>query len=343
MHMADALLAPTVAATMYVASGVAAGTSIVNLRKEEAKYSEPLKVKLPAMAVMSALVFAGQMINYTIPGTGSSGHLCGGMLLSSILGPFAGFLSMIVILTIQCLFFADMMMRRTVEQMEKLQEVAEKQELLMGALSHEMRTPLTSIIGYSDTLRHVKLKDEQKDRALEHINREGKRLEALSGKMLQMLGLYQNHAIQMEMTMAGDLLNHVIDMEKEQAEKKAVHLKMECEAFSMKMDPALMESLLINLIDNALKATDAGGSIWVKAYEKAGKKIFEVSDTGMGIPEEELGKITDAFYMVDKSRSRKEGGSGLGLALCVKVAEIHGGCLKIESRQREGTTVRAIF
>ena len=239
--------------------------------------------------------------------------------------------------------FIYMMMRRTVEQMEKLQEVAEKQELLMGALSHEMRTPLTSIIGYSDTLRHVKLKDEQKDRALEHINREGKRLEALSGKMLQMLGLYQNHAIQMEMTMAGDLLNHVIDMEKEQAEKKAVHLKMECEAFSMKMDPALMESLLINLIDNALKATDAGGSIWVKAYEKAGKKIFEVSDTGMGIPEEELGKITDAFYMVDKSRSRKEGGSGLGLALCVKVAEIHGGFLKIESQPGEGTTVRAIF
>ena len=97
--------------------------------------------------------------------------------------------------------FIYMMMRRTVEQMEKLQEVAEKQELLMGALSHEMRTPLTSIIGYSDTLRHVKLKDEQKDRALEHINREGKRLEALSGKMLQMLG----HAIHMEMTTAGDL------------------------------------------------------------------------------------------------------------------------------------------
>lgn len=239
--------------------------------------------------------------------------------------------------------FIYMMMRRTVEQMEKLQEVAEKQELLMGALSHEMRTPLTSIIGYSDSLRHVKLKDEQKDRALEHINREGKRLEALSGKMLQMLGLYQNHAIQMEMTTAGDLLSHVIDMEKEQAEKKAVHLRMECEAFSMKMDPALMESLLINLIDNALKATDAGGSIWVKAYEKAGKKIFEVSDTGMGIPEEELGKITDAFYMVDKSRSRKEGGSGLGLALCVKVVEIHGGFLKIESKQTEGTTVRAIF
>ena len=79
--------------------------------------------------------------------------------------------------------------------MEKLQEVAGKQEMLMGALAHEMKTPLTSIIGYSDTLRHVKLNDEQKDCALEHISREGKRLEKLSGKMLQMLGLHQNDSI----------------------------------------------------------------------------------------------------------------------------------------------------
>ena len=101
MHMADALLAPAVAATMYVASGTAAGVSIVKLKKDD----EPSK--LPTMAVTAALVFAGQMINYTIPGTGSSGHMCGGMLLSALLGPYAGFLSMIVILAIQCLFFAD--------------------------------------------------------------------------------------------------------------------------------------------------------------------------------------------------------------------------------------------
>lgn len=255
----------------------------------------------------------------------------------------AWFLGIYLAVFLMAGLFIYMMMKRTVERMEKLQEVAEKQELLMGALSHEMRTPLTSIIGYSDTLRHVKLKEEQKDRALEHINREGKRLEALSGKMLQMLGLYQNQAIQMEMIPAGEVLDHVSDLEKEQAEKRNVQLKIEYEAFSMKMDSALMESLLVNLIDNALKATDAGGSVLVKAYEKSGKNIFEVTDTGRGIPEEELGKITDAFYMVDKSRSRKEGGSGLGLALCVKVAEIHGGSLKIESQPGEGTTVRAIF
>ncbi|MCR4779051.1 MAG: energy-coupling factor ABC transporter permease [Lachnospiraceae bacterium] len=101
MHMADALLAPAVAATMYVASGSAAGVSVNKIRKEDNTS------KLPTMAVTAALVFAGQMINYTIPGTGSSGHICGGFLLSALLGPFAGFLSMIVILLIQCLFFAD--------------------------------------------------------------------------------------------------------------------------------------------------------------------------------------------------------------------------------------------
>lgn len=101
MHMADALLAPTVAATMYVASGAMAGVSIKNLKADD-------KIdKIPVMGVMAAFVFAGQMINYTIPGTGSSGHMCGGMMLSALLGPYAGFLSMIVILAIQCLFFAD--------------------------------------------------------------------------------------------------------------------------------------------------------------------------------------------------------------------------------------------
>lgn len=101
MHMADALLSPPVAAAMYAASAAAAAVSIRAVKKDE----NP--AKLPTMAVTSALVFAGQMINYTIPGTGSSGHLCGGMLLSALLGPQAGFLSMVVILSIQCLFFAD--------------------------------------------------------------------------------------------------------------------------------------------------------------------------------------------------------------------------------------------
>ena len=221
--------------------------------------------------------------------------------------------------------------------------LAGKQEMLMGALAHEMKTPLTSIIGYSDTLRHVKLNDEQKDRALEHISREGKRLEKLSGKMLQMLGLHQNDSIKMESHSIGELLEHVVQLEAEQAAQRQIQLQTEYEDFSMKMDDELMESLLVNLIDNALRATEAGGRITVKAYKESGRQILEVADNGRGIPQEELGKITEAFYMVDKSRSRQEGGAGLGLALCVKIAEVHGGRLDITSQLGTGTKVRVIF
>ena len=131
-------------------------------------------------------------------------------------------------------------------------------------------------------------------------------------------------------------------MYKRQAQRQ-IQLQTEYEDFSMKMDDELMESLLVNLIDNALRATEAGGRITVKAYKESGRKILEVADNGRGIPQEELGKITEAFYMVDKSRSRQEGGAGLGLALCVKIAEVHGGRLDITSQLGTGTKVRVIF
>ena len=101
MHMADALVSPAVAATMYTCSAIAAGYSLHKVRQED----DPARI--PVMGVMGAFVFAAQMINFTIPGTGSSGHLCGGMMLSALLGPYAGFLAMIGVLLIQCLFFAD--------------------------------------------------------------------------------------------------------------------------------------------------------------------------------------------------------------------------------------------
>ena len=101
MHMADALVAPAVAGTMYVCSAAAAAYSVKKVRLE----SDPKKI--PVMGIMGAFVFATQMINFTIPGTGSSGHLCGGMLLSALLGPYAGFITMIGVLLIQCLLFAD--------------------------------------------------------------------------------------------------------------------------------------------------------------------------------------------------------------------------------------------
>lgn len=101
MHMADALLSPAVAGTMYACSAAVMGYSMKKVRFEKDTR------KIPVMGVMGAFVFSAQMINFSIPGTGSSGHLCGGMLISALLGPEAGFLSMIGVLLIQCLLFAD--------------------------------------------------------------------------------------------------------------------------------------------------------------------------------------------------------------------------------------------
>ena len=101
MHMSDALVSPSVAITMYAASAVVAAYSIKKVREE----NNPRKI--PLMGIMGAFVFAAQMLNFTIPGTGSSGHLCGSMLLAALLGPQAAFLTMIGILAIQCLLFAD--------------------------------------------------------------------------------------------------------------------------------------------------------------------------------------------------------------------------------------------
>lgn len=240
-------------------------------------------------------------------------------------------------------FFIYRMMKRTVRSMEELQEVAGKQELLLGALAHEMKTPLTSIIGYSDSLLHVNLQEEQKKRALAHISREGRRMEALSGKMLQMMGLYRNDAIQMEEYRVEEVIRRVEAVEREKAEGQGIYFRTEYEDFPMKMDMELMESLLLNLIDNGIHASLPGDTITLRALYRNGKKILQVEDEGRGIPAEELQKVTEAFYMVDKSRSRKNGGSGLGLALCKKIAELHGGSLDIQSSEGKGTTVTVRF
>ena len=101
MHMADALVAPAVAATMYACSTVAGGYSVKKVRLE----NDPKKI--PVMGVMGAFVFATQMINFTIPGTGSSGHLCGGVLLAALLGPYGGSLTMLGVRWLQCLLLAQ--------------------------------------------------------------------------------------------------------------------------------------------------------------------------------------------------------------------------------------------
>lgn len=233
----------------------------------------------------------------------------------------------------------NQMAEQVENQVRELEEVSERRKQLLGSLTHELKTPMTSIIGYSDTLLHVKISPEQQRNAVMHINSECKRLERLSGKLMSLIGLYDNDTVSMAYFPVQKLFNRVEALEGYHLKEKGMHLVMSCSIGELLMDVDLMESLLVNLIDNAMKASREGDTIDVIAV---GNQII-VRDCGKGIPADEIPKITEAFYMVDKSRSKKAGGIGLGLALCKQIAALHGARLQIESQEGEGTSIHVIF
>lgn len=228
---------------------------------------------------------------------------------------------------------------RIENQVTELSQVSERRWQMLGSLTHELKTPMTSIIGYSDTLLHVKLKKEQQERALWHIRDECGRLERLSSKLMSLMGLYDNDSISMEESSMQELFDHVTRLEEHHLKQKGITLVTVCSMGSKQVDRDLFESLLINLIDNGVKASKEGDIVYLTGRDNK----ITVEDKGCGIPESEISRVTEAFYMVDKARSRKAGGCGLGLALCSEIARFHGAKLCIESKVGEGTSVSVIW
>lgn len=224
-------------------------------------------------------------------------------------------------------------------QVTELSLESERRRQMLGSLTHEMKTPMTSIMGYTDSLLHVNLKETQKESALRHIYMECGRLVRISSKLTSLIGMYDNDSICMEEVFIIDLFSAVAEMEESNLKKKNIMLHYSCQMEKRLMDKDLMISLLTNLVDNAIKASKTDSEIIMEAKEDR----ISVRDFGCGIPEDEIPRVTEAFYMVDKARSRKTGGCGLGLALCGKIAKLHGAELKITSKTGEGTVVSIVF
>lgn len=219
-----------------------------------------------------------------------------------------------------------------------LQAVNETQRQLIGSMSNELKTPLTAIQGYSETLLAVKLSKEQEDKALHYIHKESARLSRLSEKMMELTELYDPDCkIVMEDVLVEDLFLAVANSVRHSLKEKEIVLEREGEFLGKKkrMDADLMTSFLINLINNAKMASETGSRIFLGADAKS----LWVRDTGCGIAPDELEKVKKAFYRVDQSRSRKSGNMGLGLALCDQIAAAHGGQMKMESKVKTGTKV----
>ncbi len=224
------------------------------------------------------------------------------------------------------------------ENIHKLEEEIRSREEFIAAFAHELKTPLTAIIGYADLLRSRKLDEEKHFLSASYIYSEGKRLEAMSLRLLDII-VTKRDVIVPQKTDVEELFSYLNDMFGESGY-----------LFHVEYDPAeiwievnLIKSVLLNLVDNACKASEPGGVIDVKGYSTPEGYLFEVRDYGEGIPEGEVQKITEAFYMVDKSRSRSRNGAGLGLALCVEILRLHHSELQIESVLGEGTTIRFLI
>ena len=224
------------------------------------------------------------------------------------------------------------------QNVNRIQETMALQERFMADFSHEMKTPMTSIIGYADLLRsQVLTPDEQMD-AANYIFSEGKRLEALGLKLLDMLSLDQSK-LQLVPAHPADLVAGLLEHLKRLYAQKGIALQYRTEEGACFLEPDLFKTLLVNLMDNARKALDSGGNIYVWQEMLPDGCRVRVLDNGRGIPPEALAHLTEAFYRVDKSRSRAQGGAGLGLSLCNEIVQLHGGTMQFESRVGNGTVV----
>ena len=227
-------------------------------------------------------------------------------------------------------------------QMVQLQNEVQRQEEFTAAFAHELKTPLTSIIGYADTIRQMELSAEETDMCADYIYRQGKRLQSLSYKLLEMTLAGQQEIVYREIYMPEFLEGVKKTVAQSLLEKKIV-LYVEAQNGVIYGDRELLGSVFINLIDNARKASDAGKRIWVYGRSVPGGYTVTVEDEGRGVTQEELSRITEPFYMVDKSRARKEGGAGLGLALCRKIIDLHQGSWQFESEPGKGMRITVLF
>lgn len=232
----------------------------------------------------------------------------------------------------------DSMADKLQETLSRMESDMLRQENFMGAFAHELKTPMTAIIGFADLLRQGNLDENTRMTAANYIFTEGRRLEKLSFKLLDLIVLKKD-SIVMKRVWLNRYLDEIERALSPSLRDKGIRLVCRAEQAKAVLEPDLVKSLLYNLIDNASKAMDSGGIIGVKATAIPGGCQFYVADNGRGMEEKELARITEAFYRVDKSRSRAQGGAGLGLALCKQIVELHNGSIHFDSKPGAGTQV----
>ena len=223
----------------------------------------------------------------------------------------------------------------------ELKKLEQMRKDFVANVSHELKTPITSIKGFSETLLDGAMDDPETLKSfLDIILKESDRLQSLIQDLLE-LSKIEKQGFQLfveEVEVAG-LIEDVIPILKEKAKPKDISLQADFESRgTAEVDSYRLKQVFINLISNAIAYTPRGGNVSVTVQDDQDKVYVKVEDNGMGISQEELPRIFERFYRVDKARSRNSGGTGLGLAIVKHIIEAHEGDIEVESELEKGTT-----
>ena len=224
------------------------------------------------------------------------------------------------------------------KSIEDIEIEYKKRETFLSDFTHEMKTPMTAIIGYSEMLEKYDLDVNETKEASKAIYNEAKRLESLSLQMLDIFVL-QNTDTEFETFLLSDISGQLDSTLHFLAEKYDMTYKIDFSDSCVVANKVLFISLIYNLVDNAFKASSAGDNVEIFSRECGNEVTVCVKDNGKGIKQEHIERLEDPFYREDKSRSRQQGGAGLGLSICQKIAAIHGTKLKFKSEYKVGTVV----
>lgn len=212
------------------------------------------------------------------------------------------------------------------------------QKEFINNVSHEIKTPVSSIEGFAKFLKDKNLTDEEREEYANIIIEEAKRLENLTGKILKLSKLNNQEIItnKQEIEVA-EQIRKAISLLEPKWSKKDIKINVSLEEKIFLGDEDLIFQVWVNIIDNAIKFSNEGESIDIKVYEKDSNINVEIKDHGIGMKEEELEKVYDRFYQIDRSHSKE--GSGLGLAIVKRIVELSEGKIEIKSKENKGTTV----
>ena len=211
-------------------------------------------------------------------------------------------------------------------------------------VSHEFKTPLTSIRGYTDTLLQGGLDDSKnRKKFVEIVRHHAERLSYLVDDLLTLSQLESKQVLEKKEIYVASFVEGLLERMAVAAEKKHITLKKDIQLQTIVADEQKLEQALINLLDNAIKYTSEGGTILVEAYFKENKAHICVTDTGVGIGAQHLPRIFERFYRVDLGRDRELGGTGLGLSIVKHSILLHGGNVEVESTPGKGSRFSLIL